>query len=282
MSLPWGGVVVPPQSDHRKNPGDGAASRPCWASPSSPASPGSVGPRPHTRWAPGPGPGGARGSAARPSPVPGCPALRSGLQRCFRPPSAPRGRLARARLRRLGPRPLGLRLPLRGTARFVPRSLARPIGAGALRLAPAGAPPGGPRLRAGPRPGSAPSRLAPPGPLRGAFPVGASASPFGALRAPYPVALGPSPGSALALSGPLPPPRVPPCPPPAFGRGVLALWGSARARCARGAARPFGPLLGGSAAPRALGPRGVGAACWRHVVVDGGHLRWTNAPISAR
>lgn len=269
-------------SERRSDPEDGAASRPCWASPSSPASPGSVGLRPHTRWAPGPGPGGARGSAARPSPVPGCPALRSGLRGApgLRPPL--RGRLARARLWRLGPRPLGLRLPLRGTARFVPRSLARPSGAGPCASLRRALPPGVPACG---------RVLGPASPPLGWLRPGLSAGPSLSGPAPRPPGLCGLPGrSPLArlrarlwpFSGSLPPPRVPLRPPPACGRGVLALRGSARARCARGAARPCGPLLA-ALPPPGLGVPGRGvAAVWRQSVVNDGRLRGSTVVISAR
>ena len=80
------------------------------------------------------------------------------------------------------------------------------------------------------------------------------------LGRPWPVS-----GLGLARSAP---PRVPPGPPPACGRGVLALRGSARARCARGAARPCGPLLAALPPPGLGDPwRGV-AAVWRQSVVE--------------
>lgn len=265
-------------SERRSDPEDGAASRPCWASPSSPASPGSVGPRPHTRWAPGPGPGGARGSAARPSPVPGCPALRSGLQRCSGPPSAPS-------------RPSGPRPPLAAgpsAARASPaasrhRSL-RPSLAGsafrrgALRLAPAGAPPGGPRLRAGPRPRLRP--LAPLAWLR-AGPLWALrfASPFGALRAPCSVALGPSPGLALRAR---PRPGSPLARPPPAGGGSSpcgARPGLVAPGGRRGPAGRFWRLC----RPPGLGTRGVGLPpSGGNLLWNDGHLRGTTVVISAR
>lgn len=244
MSLPWGGVVVPPQSDHRKHPGDGAASRPCRASPGSPASPGSVGLRAHTRGAPGPGPGGSRGSAARPSPVPGCPALRSGLQRCSGPPSAPRGRLARARLRRLGPRPLGLRLPLRGTARVVPRSLARPIGAGPCASLRRALPPGVPACG---------RVLAPAPPPFGRLRSGLSAGPSLSGPAPRPAGLCGLPGRS-----PLARLRARPWPSPGPSRRPGSPF--ARPPPAGGGSSPCGARPG-LVAP--VGRRGPAGRFWR-------------------
>lgn len=256
-------------NERRSDPEDGAASRPCWASPSSPASPGSVGLRAHTRGAPGPGPGGARGSAARPSPVPGCPALRSGLQRYFGPLSAP-SRPACPRPPPAGWAPGRLGFGCRFAAPLA-SSLARCLGLSArgpcasLRRA---LPPGVPACG---------RVLAPASPPLGWLRPGLSAGPSLSGPAPRPPGLCGLPGrSPLArlrvrlwpFSGSLPPPRVPLRPPPACGRGVLALRGSARARCARGAARPCGPLLA-ALPPPGLGVPGRGvAAVWRQSVVE--------------
>ena len=140
--LPWGGVVVPPQVLQRRGCGSGS------------------------RRASGPPPGPARlASAALPANLSGTPGPRPPL------PARPLRLALRAAW---PPRRSGCACPF-GAPPALLRRLAWPIGAGALRLAPAGAPPGGAR----------------PG-----------------LRA-----------------------------------GVLALLGSARARCAPGAVRPFGPLF---------------------------------------
>lgn len=240
---PLGGVVVPPKAPSRKGgrfaallgfaqPGGSAAVR------------GACGP--HTRGAPGPGPRGAPGSARRPPPSPAARSQAPGLQRYFGPPSAPRVRLASPASGGLAPRPLGLRPPLRGAARFVPRSLARPIGAGGLRLARRALPPWGRACGRGLGPGSAPFGWLRPGPLcalRLARPPGLCGLPagvvgLGPLRA-WPCAPGPAPG--------------PPWPaPPPSGGWVLALRGSARLVAPRGRRGPLG-RFGRLRRPRGLG-----------------------------
>ena len=190
-----------------------------------------------------------RGPAPRPSPVPGCPSLRSGRQRFSGPLSAPPGRQARPAWGGLAPGPVGLRLPLRGTARFVPRSLA----AACRRGGPAPRPASG--LPRGPAPavvGSAPA--APPlaGCARGLSAAGA----WPALRGSAASLRG---WSALALSGlgpALPPPPRYPLPSP----------------------RPCGP---GSASPPGLvAPRGAAGRPCRAAEIRRRPRGWgiTNAP----
>ena len=163
----------------------------------------------------GPGPGGASG----PPPGPGCFGGGAGpvpakdpppkLQRYFGPPSAPSGPAGLGPPpAALAPAPSGLRLPLRGTARLVPRALARPIGAGALRVARLGAPPGaaacGRRLAPGPAPCGWPGSGSLGG-WRFARPPGLCARPCVGWAG-----LGPPPGGLCApAAAPAPPPLAP-------------------------------------------------------------------------
>lgn len=163
------------------------------------------------------------------------------------------------------PRPLGLRLPLRGTARFVPRSLARPIGAGALRLARRALPPGGPASGRGLGPGSAPSGWLRPGPLcawRLPRPSGPSASRRG--------------WSALALSGlgfarPAPP-RVPLGPPRRLRAAGSSPFGARPGSLRPGGGAALRAASDGFAAPGAGGPVAGLCRLFGGFVVDDGRV----------
>ena len=198
---------------------------------------------------PGPGPWGSPGLARRPRPSPAARSQAPGHKRYSGPPSAPRGRLAPPAFGGLGP----------SAARASPapsghRSLRPSLAGSAYRRggpAPrsAGAPPGGPRLRAWPRPRLRPLRLAPPG----ASLCLALASPFGAFGLPAGVVgLGPL-RAWLCAPGPAPGPPWP-APPPSGG-WVLALRGSARLVAPRGRRGPSG-RFGRLRRPRGWGTRG--------------------------
>ena len=171
----------------------------------------------------------------------------------------------------LAPAPSGLRPPRSRRRRL--RRLARPIGAGALRLATGGQPPRR-GLRAAPC--LAPPSAAAPGPLRlRGYRLAVLGPPCGALR------------PALA-GGPWPSPCVP-CarlrrrrdPPgrPGLRAGILGLRASARARCAPGAVRPCGPPF--SAPAPGAGGWNL-AACGRRQLVRCGRDPTCEAPGSAR
>lgn len=256
--LPWGGVVVPPQEEHRRSCQRGRFAALLGFAQL-------AGERRRPR---GFGPAPRRGSGSGPLGLSGHPA--AGFARCEgrplgparpRPPGrrlpgisgtpGPRPPLAagwpRPPSAAWTPRPLGLRLPLRGTARFVPRSLARPIGAGALRLARRALPPGGPASGRGLGPGSAPSGWLRPGPLcawRLPRPSGPSASRRG--------------WSALALSGlgfarPAPP-RVPLGPPRRLRAAGSSPFGARPGSLRPGGGAALRAASDGFAAPGAGGP----------------------------
>lgn len=270
-------------SERRSNPEDGAASRPCWASPSSPASPGSVGPRPHTRWAPGPGPGGARGSAARPSPVPGCPALRSGLQAVLRASVRP--------FAAVWPAPAfgGWALGRSGFAcRFaapLASSLARWLGLPARGPAPRS---GGRSPRGSPPAGGSSARLRPlsAGSARASLRVPPSRGLRLALRGsagslvgrPWPVSgfgFGPSRGPSRRPGSPFarPPPAGGGSSPCGARPGLVAPGGR------RGPAGRFWRLC----RPPGLGSRGVGLPpSGGNLLWNDGRLRGSTVVISAR
>lgn len=190
----------------------------------------------------------------RPSPVPGCPGRNPARTLAvLRALLAPRGPLRSPACGGLRPGPSGFACPFGaplaalGRARWLGL-----VGARALRLAPAWAPPVGPRLRAWARP-----RLRPLAPLAwlrsGPLGRGGLRSPCGALRPALRgwAGLGRSPGS---LFPPCRPPRVPPPPPRPAGRGPRpAGLGPGSLRPGGGAAQ--GPLVAALPPPGLWGPR---------------------------
>lgn len=253
--LPWGGVVVPPQEEHRRSCQRGrfAALLGFAQLAGERRRPRGFGPAP--RRGSGSGPLGLSGPCPSAPPVPGRPVAGSRASAVLRPPVRPSQPAGLARLRRLGP----------SAARASPapsgrRSLRPSLAGSAYRRggpAPrsAGAPPVGPRLRARPRPRLRPLRLASPG----ASLCLALGPPSGPLRPPCgggrPWA---SPGLALRAR---PRPGSPLARPAAFGRLGPRPAGLGPARCAPGAARPFGPLRTASPPP-GLGDPSRGFAAW--------------------